>query len=565
MAETVVAFPDSPEERARRLAAEVERLAGLPVAEWMFYIETGAAEKFGISRAAMKQMIEAVIAEREKQARIDKADDRERKRSTEKKETTAKRESEREEARETKAEIEQEERERRAEEAARKEEERKRKEVAKELKDIAKLPTVTHELRLQELAKRLEADVDELREQLKYFIVPDEADDEEQLTPWAEPVDTRALLDELMVQLRRFVVVNDDNVLAVAVWILFAWSHEAARFSPPLLITSADIGSGKSALATVAGRLCPRLNRNVEMTPAGFFRTIDREKPTLLLDEADDIFKVGVALRSLVNDSWQHGANVKRVGPGGRVQRFNIFCPKIITMKGTSALPEATASRCIIIKMVPKLESEQVEDYVFVSDEEKERYLTLQRKCLRWAADNIEQVKSAKPAMPPGVINRAAANWHLPFAFADLAGGDMPKRVRAAAVKLLAKSEGVRLSEGQRLLAAIQPIIEARKEILSADLAELLHADPEGEWRNFRGKGKITMTQIAVLLNPYDVFPLDLHPIPGSTKSLRGYRAENFAREQVFERHLPTSPQKSASPQPNTSKPNKSKPKKPRR
>jgi hypothetical protein len=110
------------------------------------------------------------------------------------------------------------------------------------------------------------------------------------------------------------------------------------------------------------------------MTAAGFFRTIDREKPTLLLDEADDIFKTGVALRSLVNDSWQHGANVKRVGPGGRIQRFNIFCPKIITMKGTSALPEATASRCIVVKMKPKLESEQVEDYVFVSNEEQERY-----------------------------------------------------------------------------------------------------------------------------------------------------------------------------------------------
>jgi hypothetical protein len=321
------------------------------------------------------------------------------------------------------------------------------------------------------------------------------------------------------------------------------------------LPTSADIGSGKSALATVAGRLCPRLNRNVEMTAAGFFRTIDREKPTLLLDEADDIFKTGVALRSLVNDSWQHGANVKRVGPGGRIQRFNIFCPKIITMKGTSALPEATASRCIVVKMKPKLESEQVEDYVFVSDKEEEHDLILQRKCLRWAADNLEQLKSAKPVMPPGVINRAAANWHLAFVFADLAGGDMPKRVRAAAVKLLAKSEGVRLSEGQRLLAAMQPIVKARKEILSAALAEHLLSDAEGEWRNFRGRGRITTTQIAVLLRQYDVFPVDLHPIRGSTKSLRGYRLEDFVREQVFERHLPTPPRKSASPQPKSGKP----------
>jgi flagellar biosynthesis GTPase FlhF len=485
---------------------------------------------YGITRAAFKEMIEATIKQREKKAGEDRGETR---RNEERKQKEAKQRSSAEE-RKSKEE------ERREREETR-ERERKEKEIAAELKTIAKLPTVAHALRLQELAKRLDADIEGLREQLQYFIVPDEIADEPQIAPWAE--------NDLVAQLRRFVIVNDDNVLAVAVWILFAWCHEIARYSPPLLITSADIGSGKSALATVAGRLCPRLNRNVEMTAAGFFRTIDREKPTLLLDEADDIFKTGVAFRSLVNDSWQHGANVKRVGPGGRIQRFSIFCPKIITMKGTSALPEATASRCIIVKMKPKLESEQVEDYVFVSDEEEEHYLILQRKCLRWAADNIEQLKSAKPVMPPGVINRAAANWHLASAFADLAGGDMPKRVRAAAVKLLAKSEGVRLSEGQRLLAAMQPIIKARKEILSADLAEHLHSDPEGEWRNFRGRGKITTTQIAVLLRQYDVYPVDLHPIRGSTKSLRGYRLEDFVREQVFERHLPTPPRKSASPQ----------------
>ena len=348
------------DERARRLRAEVERLAWMSPAEWLFYVESeGVAEKHGITRAAFKEMIEATIKQREKKAREDRGETRraEQRRSSaeerkSKKETEAERHARKEEERREREET--------------RERERKEKEIAAELKTIAKLPTVAHALRLQELAKRLDADIEGLSEQLQYFIVPDEVADEPQIAPWAE--------NDLVAQLRRFVIVNDDNLLAVAVWILFAWCHEVARYSPPLLITSADIGSGKSALATVAGRLCPRLNRNVEMTAAGFFRTIDREKPTLLLDEADDIFKTGVAFRSLVNDSWQHGANVKRVGPGGRIQSFNIFCPKIITMKGTSALPEATASRCIVVKMKPKLESEQVEDYVFVSNEEQERY-----------------------------------------------------------------------------------------------------------------------------------------------------------------------------------------------
>ena len=538
----IVGFPKAetlPEERARRLMAEVERLASLPAVEWMFYLSEGIADKHGISRVDMQKMVEVVIKEREKQQRIDKAEERTR-------EQTEVKQRDSELERKSKKETEQGERERKEEEFACKEEARRRKELAKELQVIAKLPSVTHELRLQELAKRLDADIDALREQLQYFIVPDEVDDEPQIIPWAEPVDTRVLLNELIGQLRRFVVISDEGVLAVATWILFARCHEIARYSPPLLITSPDPVAGKSTLATVAGQLCPRLNRNVEMTAAGFFRTIHRYKPTLLLDEADDVFKQGVALRSLINDSWQYGANVKRMGLGGRIQRFNIFCPKIITMKGTAALPEATASRSIIVKMVPKLASEQIEDFIFSDDE---NFLTLQRKCLRWAADNIEQLKQAKPMMPPGLISRAAANWRLQFAFADLAGGDMPKRVRGAAVKLLERSRGVRLSEGQRLLAAIKPAIEARREILSADLAELLYANPEAEWRNFRGRGKISLRQIAVLLADYGVGPTDLHPFRGKTKSLRGYRYEDFRREQVFERHLPASPRKSASPQ----------------
>lgn len=51
-----------PEERARRLKIEVDRLANLPVVEWMYYLaDGGVAEKHGVSRVAMKAMVEATI------------------------------------------------------------------------------------------------------------------------------------------------------------------------------------------------------------------------------------------------------------------------------------------------------------------------------------------------------------------------------------------------------------------------------------------------------------------------------------------------------------------------
>jgi hypothetical protein len=89
----IVEFPKAavpPEERARRLKVEVERLAGLPAVEWLFYVESdGVAEKHGVSRVVLKEMIEATIKANEKKAREDKAEDRQRIQRVEKDKVTA--------------------------------------------------------------------------------------------------------------------------------------------------------------------------------------------------------------------------------------------------------------------------------------------------------------------------------------------------------------------------------------------------------------------------------------------------------------------------------------------
>ena len=80
----IVEFPKAeivPEERARRLKMEVERLASLPVVERLFYVECeDVAEKHGVSRDVMKAMVEAQIKANEKRAREDKAEDRQTRR-----------------------------------------------------------------------------------------------------------------------------------------------------------------------------------------------------------------------------------------------------------------------------------------------------------------------------------------------------------------------------------------------------------------------------------------------------------------------------------------------------
>jgi uncharacterized protein DUF3631 len=514
----IVDFPKAevtPEERARRLKSEVDRLASLPVTEWLFYIESdGVAEKHGISRTVMKQMIEATIKAREKKAREDKAEDRQREQRAEKNQTAARRESKREQDKQ-----------RREQERADKEAARKRKAREKEFAAIAKLPRLAHEAHLAKLAKRLGEDIDFLRDEFAAFIGPDA--ETVALEPWDGPVDTQALLNELMARVRRFAVMHDDVATALSLWVMFSWLHEIAVHSPNLIVTSAERDSGKTTLLGVLGFLTPRAYPAVELTGPNVYHVVDRLHPTLIIDEADKLFHRKPDLMHIVNAGWTRGTKIPRM-VRGVIHQFDPFCPKIVGMKGL-ALPDTTASRSIIVKLWPRMPQEKVSDFTFADDND---FVTLRRKAMRWAADNVATLQDACPIMPLGFGNRLAANWRLLFAIADLAGGGLPKQARAVAIKLTQRH--CQPSEGIRLLAALRPMLAARENITSAEIVAALTADHDGEWCDFRGRGAITKRGVALLLDRYDIHPAVIHQ---GRRAERGYRAEWFT--EVFARYLP--------------------------
>jgi hypothetical protein len=517
----IVEFPNaevSPEERARRLRVEVDRLASLPPIEWLFYLED-VAKKHDVPCADLKAMIEATIKGREKKAREDKAEDQQRIRRVEKDKVAAQRELAREQAKR-----------KREQEQGDKEAERKRKERNKAFEAIAKLPLLAHEKRLAELAKRSGEDLDSLRDEFAAYYVPADMDTKH-IEPWDQPVDTHALLLELMAQLRRYVVVHDDVAIAITLWLLFSWVHEVAVHSPLLIATSAEPDSGKSTLLGVLGFLVPRAYSAVELTGANIYRIVDLKKPTLLIDEADQLFRRKAALAEIVNAGWTRGsARIPRM-VHGVIYEFDAFCPKVIGMLGLN-LPGATAGRAIVCMLWPKLPSERVADFRHVDDND---FTTLRRKLMRWAADNAMPLKDANPVVPPGFSNRLAANWWLLLAIADAAGCLWPKQARAAAVKLSRKRH--QPSERLRLLAALHPIFATREQITSAELIAQLTADSDEEWAEFRGRGPISQRQVAALLAGFEIFPVVLHPTKRASLSRRGYRRSQF--DDAFARFLP--------------------------
>ena len=266
-----------------------------------------------------------------------------------------------------------------------------------------------------------------------------------------------------------------------------------------------------------------------ELTGPSIYRFVDRVRPTLIIDDADKLFKRKPDLVHIVNVAWTRGTKIPRQGPGGSTHWFDPFCPKVIAGVNI-ALPKTTATRAITIKLVPKLPEEKVDDFNHVDDD---NFITLRRKLARWAADTAEALKGARPLLPLGFKNRLRMNWLLQLAIADLAGGDWPKLARRAAVRLAPErrevSEGVRLLEAFRMLFATHGSM-----ITSAEVQRLLIADANSEWADFRGHGPISQRQIAVLLDPYDVHPDVIHP--QGRKAERGYKAEWFG--DTFARYL---------------------------
>jgi putative DNA primase/helicase len=250
--------------------------------------------------------------------------------------------------------------------------------------------------------------------------------------PWPALVDGAALLDDIAAALGDHVVMGAHERAAVALWVVHAHLLDRSMISPRLAIRSAVKGSGKTTLLDVLARLVPRPLPAASVTPSAIFRVIAAHAPTLLIDEADTLFRDGdEALRGVLNAGHRRGGAVLRsVGDDFEPRAFPCYAATVIALIGQ--LPGTLADRSIDIVLTRRLPSEQITPFRF---DRTERLDKLARRIARWANDNSDQV-GRDPAMPFGVYNRAADNWRPLLGIAYAVGGSWPEKARQAAVAL---------------------------------------------------------------------------------------------------------------------------------
>jgi putative DNA primase/helicase len=415
----------------------------------------------------------------------------------------------------------------RREREARKEAERKERERQKALEAVVKLPTGEHEAELKKLAKRLDVDLEILREEFD-VLLGDEAEKIKRgiIEPWDSPVDTRTLLQDITTQFRSYVIVHDEAAATIIpLWICFAWVHQIATHSPILVIQGADSDMAKTLTCKVLALLTPRAYVIAEPTGPSLYRFVDRHHPTLIIDDADRLLPRRPDLTHIINASWTANTPIPRSDANGNVQLYDPFCPKVLSGIDLLAhLATATRTRCITVDLLPKLGHEEVISFRRAGDDEN--FVILRRKLLRWATDNMAAIKAADPAMPEGFTNRLEENYTLLFAIADLAGGEWPKKVRAAAVKL--SREHNEPSMGKRALAIFFNLFIRYGLLLTSKQAEELISAEDDVFANYKNRGRpINMNELAALLRPYKVHPKVIHP--RGRPADRGWDAADFA------------------------------------
>ena len=354
----------------------------------------------------------------------------------------------------------------------------------------------------------------------------------EELEPWPEDVDGGALIAEMSEIVSRYLVTGKGAPIAAALYVLLSYAYDCFDICPFFTIISPQRRCGKTQLVDVLGCLVNRAVLTSNVSPAALYRSIEKFRPTLLIDEADTFIHGKSELRGILNSGHRRSTAyiLRCVGDNHEPKPFSTWAPKVVALIGR--LPSTLDDRSIVVPMKRKRADERVER--FRQPQLLKEAWSLRRKCCRWAVDHEEQLKRFDAEAPEQLHDRARDNWEPLIAIAELC--DVGDEARNAALELSGHQSDDN-ETGTLLLVAIKAIFErsGKEKIFSKTLVGELwerEGEPWAEWGKLRRP--ITPNALAKLLKPYKIGPKDVY-LEG--KTLQGDRLEDFT--DSFSRYTP--------------------------
>src|ERR1043166_4198961 len=364
--------------------------------------------------------------------------------------------------------------------------------------------------------------------------------------PWPEPVEGKALLDDLAQTFTRFVILPKWAAEALALWTLHTYGFQLRDVSTYIGIESPLKRCGKTTLLELLGELACRAVSSANISPPAFFRVIQEFCPSLLIDEADTFLPGNDQLKGILNSGYKKkNSFVLRASSSGplaegsstlnsqlpdsqpsQVSMFSSWCPKAIATIGH--LPDTLADRCIIIRMQRKTNQEECDRLRNLVAE------PLRRKCKRFVMDHEPEIAAAQPELPDELNDRATDIWEPLFALADLAGGDWPQKARQAAVGLSASAQESNPISSLLLDIFILFTVAPGHRLFTRDLVFQLNArSPDRPWaESLKGK-PVTDLWLAKQLRPYSI---KSRTIWIGDEHAKGYEEQDF--EDTMRRYV---------------------------
>lgn len=358
-------------------------------------------------------------------------------------------------------------------------------------------------------------------------------------------VDDLGLLDTALEEtegwLNRFVVFpNEHGSTAVALWV--AYTHVAEQFdvAPYLLITAAEIESGKTRIMEVAAPLCDAPMFSSSMTPAVLFRTIDRDHPTLFLDEADNIWAgrrddKASELVALLNAGHRRGVKAQRMGGRNRteLEEFDVFGPKAIAgaFPDVGNIPEALRSRSIHLRMQRKLPGESVARWTRQTRQQTVEWVEgLADRLAKYGNEAEPWSYTVRPI--PDLSDRDFDIWEPLLAIAHAAGGDWPAKAHDAAIALCAPDPSQATPLRILVLRDLAELWDGDAAYMfTGDILEGLHALEDRQWSDFYGS-PLTAHRLAKFLTAYGI-----ESKPAGESRRRGYYRQDL--DDAWRRYAP--------------------------
>ena len=339
-------------------------------------------------------------------------------------------------------------------------------------------------------------------------------------------VDLAGLLGDVAIFLRRYVVLSDEQAIALTLWVAHTHAVDASECTPYLQVASATKRAGKTRLLEVLEALVARPWFTGRTSAAALSRKVDSERPTLLLDESDAAFngekEYAEALRGVLNTGYRRsGKSTVCVGQGTRIQvkDFSTFCPKAIA--GIGRLPGTIADRSILIALRRKSRDEFCERW-----RERDGHAQgtpIRERLILWAQHATAQLGAARPEIPQGLGDRQADAWEPLLAIADAASGEWPSLARRAALALCGEIDDADINV--ELLHDIKKVFEAEDApfISSTELAKKLSEMEDRPWSDWKRGKPITPKAIADRLRDFVIVPTQ-----NDHGTARGYYRDRF-------------------------------------